>query len=70
MAEGDVTVSITFSEAQWDRIEAASGHIKGGWELNPAETTVDANYLATHWKNELSTIVKNYELSLKTTDDF
>ena len=66
----DTTITVTFTEAQWARIVAASNYVKGNWELGPFTTTIDADYLATHWKNELSTIVKNYEMSLKTTDDF
>jgi len=66
----DTTITVTFTEAQWDRIVIASNYIKGNWEIGPFSSTIDADYLSTHWKNEISTIVKNYELSLKTTDDF
>ena len=70
MAEGDVTITVTFTEAQWDRVEAASGYIKGGLSVNPSSATIDANFLSTYWKELISNKVKAYELSLKTTDDF
>jgi len=66
----DTTITVTFTEAQWNRVVAASNFIKGGWEIGLLSSTIDADYLSTHWKNEISTVVKNYELSLKTTDDF
>jgi hypothetical protein len=60
----DVTVS--FTDAQWTRIVAASRHIKA-----PNETgNVDASYLAAKWKEEISSAVKHYEESLLSTDDF
>jgi len=70
MAEGDVTISVTFTKAQWDRIIAASGYIKGGWSIAPSTSTIDAAFIAAYWKEGLSQMVKDYELSLKTTDDF
>ena len=41
----DTTITITFTEAQWARVVAASNHIKGGWEIGPISSTIDANYL-------------------------
>jgi len=66
----DTTITVTFTEAQWTRIVAASNYVKGNWELGPFTTTIDADYLSTHWKNEISTIVKNYEQSQASVDDF
>ena len=66
----DTTITVTFTEAQWARIVAASNYVKGSWELGPFTTTIDADYLSTHWKNEISTIVKNYEQSQASVDDF
>jgi len=66
----DTTITITFTEAQWARVVAASNHIKGGWEIGPISSTIDADYLSTHWKNEISAIVKNYEKSQASVDDF
>ena len=66
----DTTITVTFTEAQWARIVAASNYVKGNWELGPFTTTIDANYLSTQWKNEISAIVKNYEKSQASVDDF
>jgi len=60
----DVTVS--FTDAQWTRVEAASTYIKAPNEIG----TVDVSYLATKWKEEISSAVKHYEESLVSTDDF
>jgi len=62
----DTTITVTFTEAQWTRIVAASAHIKSVGETG----NIDADYLATRWATEMSDKVKNYELSIKTTDDF
>ncbi len=60
----DVTVS--FTDAQWTRVVAASRLIKA-----PNETgDVDAAYLSNKWKEETSSSVKEHEKSLLSTDDF
>ena len=59
----DVTVS--FTDAQWARIVAASSFI-----IRQDEGTVDATKLAAKWKAQASTNVKAYEESLLSTDDF
>ena len=66
----DTTITVTFTEAQWARVVAASNYVKGNWEVSPISSTIDADYLSTHWKNEISTIVKNYEKSQASVDDF
>ncbi len=66
----DTTITVTFTEAQWARIVAASNYVKGNCELGTFTTTIDADYLSTHWKNEISAIVKNYEKSQASVDDF
>tara|TARA_R100000808_G_scaffold20369_1_gene44085 strand:+ start:805 stop:1005 length:201 start_codon:yes stop_codon:yes gene_type:complete len=66
MAEGDVTVTVTFSEAQWTRIKAASAWLKPVGD----DTTITADYLATAWKNQLAQDVKAYEQSQASIDDF
>ena len=59
----DVTVS--FTDAQWARIVAASSYI-----INPADGTVDATKLAAKWKALETDNVKAYERSKATVDDF
>ena len=66
----DTTITVTFTEAQWARVEAASGYIKGGLSVVPSTATIDADFLSAYWKDLISNKVKSYELSLKTTDDF
>ena len=61
----DVTVS--FTDAQWTRIVAASSNIKD----KVGETgDVDANYIATMWKENITTLVKTYERNQASVDDF
>tara|TARA_Y100000593_G_scaffold24423_1_gene48739 strand:+ start:198 stop:389 length:192 start_codon:yes stop_codon:yes gene_type:complete len=61
----DVTVS--FTDAQWTRIVAASPGIKNG----PAESgDVDAAYLANKWKTQISGEVRQYERSQASISDF
>ena len=60
----DVTVS--FTDAQWTRIVAASRTIKAPNESG----NVDAAYLAAKWKSETSGDVISYEKSLRSTDAF
>ena len=58
-------ITVTFTDAQWARIVAASSFI-----IRQDEGTVDATKLAAKWKAQASTNVKAYEESLLTTDDF
>jgi len=59
----DVTVS--FTDAQWARVVAASSYI-----LRLDEGTVDVTKLAAKWKAQVTDHVKSYEESLLSTDDF
>ena len=59
----DVTVS--FTEAQWTRVVAASSYV-----LRMDEGTVDATKLAAKWKAQVTDHVKSYEESLLAADDF
>jgi len=59
----DVTVS--FTDAQWARVVAASSFI-----IRTDEGTVDAAKLAAKWKALETGNVKAYEESLLSTDDF
>jgi len=60
----DITVS--FTDAQWTRVVAASPFIK-----KPNETgAVDATYLAALWLKDVTHQVKMYEESLITADEF
>ena len=59
----DVTVS--FTDAQWARIVAASSYI-----LRLDEGTVDATKLAAKWKAQVTDHVIAYEESRLSTDDF
>ena len=61
----DITVS--FTDAQWTRIVAASPWIKNG----PGESgDVDADYLAAKWKSQLSENVKEHERQQASISDF
>ena len=61
----DVTVS--FTDAQWTRIVAASPGIKSG----PGEAgDVDAAYLANKWKTQISGEVRQFERSQASISDF
>ena len=60
----DVTVS--FTDAQWARIEAASSYIKRSDETG----NVDAAYLKAYWEEQVASWVKAYEESKVTADDF
>ena len=59
-------VTVTFTDAQWTRILAASTYIKQAGESGD----VDADYLADKWKTMVSDWVKAHELNQQTTDDF
>ena len=60
----DVTVS--FTDAQWTRIVAASAYIKRNDEVGD----VDEDYLVAYWKGQVSSWVKAYEESTITADEF
>ena len=60
----DVTVS--FTDAQWTRVGAASTSIKKAGESG----NVDATYLSTLWKNQISEWVIQHEKSAKSTDSW
>ena len=59
----DVTVS--FTDAQWTRIVAATSYI-----MRDDEGVVDATKLATMWREQVTEWVKAYEESRVATDDF
>jgi len=59
----DVTVS--FTDAQWARIVAASSFI-----IRIDEGTVDATKLAAKWKAQVTDYVRAYEKSQASVDDF
>ena len=59
-------VTVTFTDAQWTRIVAASAFIKRHDESGD----VDADYLINLWKELVSAWVKDYEESKVTADDF
>ena len=59
----DVTVS--FTDAQWTRIVAATTFI-----IRQDEGTVNADNLAAKWKSQVTDHVKAYEESLISADDF
>ena len=58
-------ITISFTDAQWNRVVAASSYI-----LRLDEGTVDATKLAAKWKAQVTDHVKSYEESLLSTDDF
>ena len=58
----DVTVS--FTDAQWTRVGAASSAI-----IFPA-SDLDAPKLAAKWKTEVTNAVKSYEHENASVDDF
>jgi hypothetical protein len=60
----DVTVS--FTDAQWARIVAASSHLKRADENGD----VDASYIAAKWKAMLSSWVREYERKQASIADF
>ena len=65
----DITVS--FTDAQWTRIVAASPIIKLATREDGGEDhRVDAAYLIAMWKAELAISVKQYEESRVTADEF
>ena len=60
----DITVS--FTDAQWTRIVAASTHIKGVGETGD----IDADYLSARWGQQISDYVQDYEKSQASVDNF
>ena len=60
----DITVS--FTDAQWTRIVAASKRIKKPGE----DGNVDVAYLANMWKTRIGILVQQYEESLLSANDF
>jgi len=61
----DITVS--FTDAQWTRIVAASSVIK---MATREDGDVDAAYLIALWKADIALSVKQYEESRVTADEF
>ena len=61
----DITVS--FTDAQWTRMVAASSVIK---MATRESGVIDADYLVSVWKTEIERQVKRYEESLLSTDAF
>jgi hypothetical protein len=59
----DVTVS--FTDAQWARIVAATTFI-----IREDQGVVDATKLAAKWKDQATAWVKAYEVSVASLDDF
>ena len=59
----DITVS--FTDAQWTRIVAATSYI-----MRDDEGVVDATKLAAMWKNQVTDWVKAYETANASLDDF
>ena len=58
-------VTVTFTDAQWTRIVAASSAI-----IREDEGTVDATNLASKWKDMITSLVKEYERRQASIDDF
>ena len=59
----DVTVS--FTDAQWTRIVAATSYI-----MRDDEGVVDATKLATMWREQVTEWVKAYETANTSLDEF
>jgi len=62
----DTTITVTFTEAQWTRIVAASSYIKGP----SGSGNVDADFFKTMWKENLTNQVKAYEKDQASIADF
>ena len=60
-------VTISFTDAHWARVLAASAFIKGVDDDGEAVTSA---YFATKWKRKVGNWVKEYEKSLQTTDSW
>ena len=61
----DVTVS--FTDAQWDRVVAAAANKRG---VFGGSGDVDEAFLATKYKTWTESIVKDYEKDQASVDDF
>ena len=59
-------VTMTFTDAQWTRVIAATSSIKRVDESGD----IDAEYLANRFKTMVSEWVTEHEKNQKTTDDF
>ena len=62
----DTTITVTFTEAQWTRVVAASSYIKGPM----GSGNVDADFFSTQWKENLTNQVKAYEKDQASIADF
>ena len=62
----DTTITVTFTEAQWNRIVAASSYIKGPM----GSGNVYADFFSTQWKENLTNQVKAYEREQASIADF
>jgi len=58
-------VTISFTDAQWARIVAATTFI-----MRDGDGVVDASKLAAKWKEQATAWVKAYEVSVASVDDF
>jgi len=58
-------VTVTFTDAQWTRIVAASSAI-----IRSDEGTVDATNLAAKWKQQVTDSVTEYERKQASIADF
>ena len=61
----DVTVS--FTDAQWTRMQAAVGNILG---IGAQSSDLTTNELSTRWKNDIISAVKGYEQENARLSDF
>ena len=62
----DTTITVTFTEAQWTRVVAASSYIKGPM----GSGNVDADFFSTLWKENLTNQVKAYEKDQASSAEF
>ena len=60
----DVTVS--FTDAQWARMQSAVVNILG---VGAQSSDLTTNELSTRWKNEIISAVKGYEQEQASVDD-
>ena len=61
----DITVS--FTDAQWTRMQAAVGHILG---VGSQASDLTTDVLETRWKNDVISSVKGYEQEHASLSDF
>ena len=62
----DTTITVTFTEAQWTRVVAASSYIKGPMGSGNG----DADFFSTLWKENLTNQVKAYEKDQASIAEF